>query len=90
MFKRQFFNKLDGRSIGVLLDISRHTLLTNVKSKSLSCLFCRFCATSNFCSLNYLEQCSYYDKPSLVGMKLSCNRIFVWCLLLQCGFDIGC
>ena len=35
VFNRQFFINLEGPSIGVSLDISRHTVLTKMKSKSL-------------------------------------------------------
>ena len=32
-----------------------------MKSKSLWYIFCRFRATSNFCSLNYFEQCTFTE-----------------------------
>ena len=62
MFNRHFFFIYqDGPSIGVSLNISKHTELTK-NEKSLLYIFCRFRATSNFCSLNYFEQCNRKEK----------------------------
>ena len=59
MFNRQFFIYLDWPSIGVSLNISminRNTILTKKRNQVIMIHFCRFRATSNFCSLYYFEQ----------------------------------
>ena len=52
--------------------------LHKLKSNSLWCIFCRFHATSNFCSLNYFEQCiliHVYDNSMMrmVQLKITSN-----------------
>ena len=62
VFNRQFFIYLDGSSIGVSLNIRRHTLLTK---NDIKVIFCRFHATSNFCSLNYFEYSVFVYQPCI-------------------------